>query len=198
MTARSHRCGGPLRIAVNISPRQLQNDDLIRQVEHALAESRLLPDQLELELTETTLLLEDDAIAQTIAGLRRLGAGLALDDFGTSYSSLSHLRQYPIRRLKMDRSFVRGIVTDRGDAAVARAITGLARELKLAVVAEGIETAEQLALLRSFDYEEGQSFTLLYPAVSPPLRAMRSSGWTSCIRRRCCVCPCLLFSCRLS
>ena len=154
---------GSLRIAVNVSPRQLQHDDLVGQVERVLAETGLAAERLELEFTETALLLEDEAIAETIARLRALGVGLALDDFGTGYSSLSHLRQYPIQRLKMDRSFVRGITSDRGDAAVARAIIGLARELRLAVVAEGVETAEQLTLLGSFGCEEGQGFHLGRP-----------------------------------
>ena len=154
---------GPLRIAVNVWPRQLQHDDLVGQVRQVLGETDLAGDRLELELTETTLLLEDEAIAGTIARLRALGVRLALDDFGTGYSSLSHLRQYPIQRLKMDRSFVRGVTRDRGDAAVARAIIGLARELRLSVVAEGVETAEQLALLVSFGCEEGQGFHIGRP-----------------------------------
>ena len=154
---------GPLRMAVNVSPRQLQHDDLVGQVERVLAETGLAASRLELEFTETALLLEDDAIAATIHRLRDLGVGLALDDFGTGYSSLSHLRQYPIQRLKMDRSFVRGIAGNRGDAAVARAIIGLARELRLAVVAEGVETAEQLALVGSFGCEEAQGFYLGHP-----------------------------------
>jgi EAL domain-containing protein (putative c-di-GMP-specific phosphodiesterase class I) len=157
-------CGmGPLRIAVNVSPRQLQHDDLVGQVERVLAETGLAAERLELELTETALLLEDEAIADAIGRLRELGVGLALDDFGTGYSSLSHLREYPIQRLKMDRSFVRGITGDRGDAALARAIIGLARELRLAVVAEGVETAEQLSLLIGFGCEEGQGFHLGRP-----------------------------------
>ena len=154
---------GPLRIAVNVSPRQLQHDDLVGQVERVLAETGLAAERLELELTETALLLEDEAIADAIGRLRELGVGLALDDFGTGYSSLSHLREYPIQRLKMDRSFVRGITGDRGDAALARAIIGLARELRLAVVAEGVETAEQLSLLIGFGCEEGQGFHLGRP-----------------------------------
>jgi EAL domain-containing protein (putative c-di-GMP-specific phosphodiesterase class I) len=154
---------GPLRIAVNVSPRQLQHDDLVGQVARVLAETGLAPGRLELEFTETALLLEDEAIGDAIHRLRDLGVGLALDDFGTGYSSLAHLRQYPIQRLKMDRSFVRGITGDRGDAAVARAIIGLARELRLAVVAEGVETAEQLALLGSFGCEEAQGFHLGRP-----------------------------------
>jgi diguanylate cyclase (GGDEF)-like protein/PAS domain S-box-containing protein len=166
MVAWARHSQGPLRIAVNVSPRQLQHDDLVAQVEQILRETGLAAGQLELELTETTLLLEDEPVEQTVAGLRRLGVGLALDDFGTGYSSLSHLRRYPIQRLKMDRSFVRGIVGDRGDAAVARAVIGLARELDLAVVAEGVETAEQLALLRSLGCDEAQGFLLGRPAAA--------------------------------
>ncbi|MGD9512359.1 MAG: EAL domain-containing protein, partial [Geminicoccaceae bacterium] len=96
------------RIAVNVSPRQLQHDDLVEAASRALAESGLAATRLELELTETALLPEDEKIDETLARLRALGIGLALDDFGAGYASLSHLRQYPIQRLKMDRSFVRG------------------------------------------------------------------------------------------
>ena len=157
----------PLRLAVNVSPRQLQHDDLVGHVAQILADTGLPAERLDLELTESTLLLEDDAIAETLTRLRELGIGLALDDFGTGYSSLSHLRQYPIQRLKMDRSFVRGITSDRGDAAVARAIIGLARELRLSVVAEGVETAEQLALLSNWGCEEGQGFLIGRPVPAP-------------------------------
>lgn len=161
----------PGRIAVNVSARQLQHDDLADIVSHALDETGLPAGCLELELTETALLPEDEKIAETLARLRALGVGLALDDFGTGYSSLSHLRQYPIQRLKMDRSFVRGIMTNRGDAAVAQAIIDLARELNLAVVAEGVETAEQLAVLRSLGCEEGQGFL-----IGRPLPAREVAG----------------------
>jgi EAL domain-containing protein (putative c-di-GMP-specific phosphodiesterase class I) len=162
----------PLRLAVNVSPRQLQHDDLVGHVAKVLADTGLPAERLDLELTESTLLLEDDAIAETLSRLRELGVGLALDDFGTGYSSLSHLRQYPIQRLKMDRSFVRGITTDRGDAAVARAIIGLARELRLSVVAEGVETAEQLALLSSWGCEEGQGFLIGRPVPAPEVEGV--------------------------
>jgi diguanylate cyclase (GGDEF)-like protein/PAS domain S-box-containing protein len=162
---------GPPRIAVNVSPRQLQHDDLAGIVALVLAESGLAASRLELELTETALLPDDEKVAETLARLRALGVGLALDDFGTGYSSLSHLRQYPIQRLKMDRSFVRGIMTSRGDAAVAQAIIDLARELNLAVVAEGVETAEQLAVLRSLGCEEGQGFL-----IGRPLPAREVAG----------------------
>jgi EAL domain-containing protein (putative c-di-GMP-specific phosphodiesterase class I) len=136
----------------------------VEQVAQVLRETGLAAQRLELELTETALLHDDETTGQAISRLRALGVGLALDDFGTGYSSLSHLRRYPIQRLKMDRSFVRGVTSDRGDAAVARAIIALARELNLAVVAEGVETAEQLELLRAFGCEEGQGYYLGRPA----------------------------------
>ena len=158
------RCGlGPLRIAVNVSLRQLQQDELVAQVERVLAETGLAAARLELEFTEAALLAEDAVIGRNIGRLHRLGVGLALDDFGTGCSSLGHLRRYPIQRLKMDPSTVRGIARDRTDAAVARAIVGLARDLRLGVVAEGVETHEQLTLLGSFGCEEAQGFLLGRP-----------------------------------
>ena len=158
------RCGiGPLRLAVNVSQRQLQQDGLPAQIERVLADTGLLAERLELEFTEAALLSESEAVARTLAALDRLGVGLVLDDFGAGAASLGLLRRFPIRRLKMDASAVRDMVRDRGDAALARAIISVARDLRIGVVAEGVETAEQLAMLGSFGCEEAQGFFLGRP-----------------------------------
>lgn len=160
------RSGGPVRMAVNISARQLQQEGLAEEVGQALASSGLAPAQLELEVNEGALLQEDEATVRALAQLRALGVGLALDDFGTGFSSLSHLRHYPIQRLKIDRSFVQGVARSRSDATVARHIIALAQELGLTVIAEGIETSEQLTLLRRFGCHEGQGYLLGRPVLA--------------------------------
>ncbi len=166
MTAWERSGMGPLRIAVNVSSRQLQQEELADQVERVLTEHGLAADRLELEFTEATLLADDEAIARTIGRLHRLGVGLALDDFGAGCSSFGQLRRYPIQRLKLDPATVRGTTRDRADAAVARAVIGLARDLRLGVIAEGVETAEQLSLLGSFGCEEAQGFFLGRPMAA--------------------------------
>ncbi|MFO1048808.1 MAG: EAL domain-containing protein [Geminicoccaceae bacterium] len=151
------------RLAVNLSARQLRQDRLVAMVERTLAESGLPAQRLELEVTETALLPSDGKVAATLAALRSLGVSLALADFGVASSSLSLLRQYPIQRLKMDRAFVRDITSDRANVAVARATIDLARELGIVVLAVGVETAEQLAILRDLGCEEAQGFLIGRP-----------------------------------
>jgi diguanylate cyclase (GGDEF)-like protein/PAS domain S-box-containing protein len=159
------------RLAVNVSPRQL-NDSLLDQVQQSLGACAIDPKSLELELTETALLLDQVTATATMQELRALGIGLALDDFGTGYSSLSNLRHYPVQRLKIDRSFIRSITSDRGDAALSRAVIELARGLSMRVVAEGIETEAQLGLLRQFGCDEGQGFYLGRPQDSAQVPAL--------------------------
>jgi diguanylate cyclase (GGDEF)-like protein/PAS domain S-box-containing protein len=138
------RCG----ISVNLSSRQLLNGDILDVVTAALARTGLDPTLLTLELTESTL-VDDAASAEVLLRrLRALGLNLALDDFGTGYSSLTYLRAFPIGILKIDKSFVRSIGTEREDAAIVAAIIALAKNLNMSVVAEGVETHEQLAVLR--------------------------------------------------
>jgi diguanylate cyclase (GGDEF)-like protein/PAS domain S-box-containing protein len=156
----------PLRIAVNLSGRQFKQYNLIGIVDQILAETGFDPSNLELELTESTLMENADSTVVVLKGLRGMGINLAIDDFGTGYSSLSHLKQFPIDRLKIDRSFVREITTDADDAAIAEAIIAMAHSLKLKVVAEGIERQDQLDFLASRRCDEMQGFLL-----SPPVTA---------------------------
>ena len=137
-----------LRVAVNLSPRQFHNGDLVRQVRDALGESGLEPGALELEITESVLIKQNMEAIEKLTELAELGVKLAIDDFGTGYSSLSYLKRLPIHRLKIDRSFVRESHIDPDDAAIATAIIGMAAGLGIEVTAEGVENEEQLAFLK--------------------------------------------------
>ena len=134
------RAGGDcgVRVAVNISAIQLQRDNVPLAVEQALAGAGLDGKRLTLELTESALIGDPDRVAQTMQALKRLGATLAMDDFGTGYSNLAYLQKLPIDLLKMDRSFVTGMLADRDKIAIVRAILGLAQALGMHTTAEGI------------------------------------------------------------
>ena len=140
-----------LRVAVNLSPRQFEDKNLVQVVGRALEDFQLAPQCLELEITESHLMQDTERTKATLAGIKSLGVRIALDDFGTGYSSLTSLRRFPIDSLKIDTSFVRDISTERDDVSIAAGIIGLGHKLKLDVIAEGVETEEQLAFL----YEEG-------------------------------------------
>ena len=137
----------PLRIHVNVSTAQFKRDDVISSVSEVLAENSLSPDSLGLEVTESLLASDVPATAEILHRLSRLGVELSLDDFGTGYSSLSYLTHFPFDRLKVDKAFVQGLVTNSKDAAIVRAIIGMGHALGMRVVAEGVETAEQRSLL---------------------------------------------------
>jgi len=155
-----------LRMAVNLSARQFRQDGLIETVRGALAAARLEPRYLELELTESAVMQDAESSVQILRKLSDLGLRISVDDFGTGYSSLSYLRRLPLDKLKIDRSFIREIVTSRDDAEIVRAIVTLAHSLHLKVIAEGVETAEQLAFLRSLGCDQYQGYH-----CSPPLPA---------------------------
>ena len=152
-----------LRVSVNLSPRQFQNADLYRVVSSALHESGLDPRLLELEITETTAMLNLERTMVTLSELRDLGVGIALDDFGTGHSSLNYLRRFPIDRVKIDQEFVQAIEASRSDRAIISAIVQMAHGLDLAVTAEGVETEEQLQFLIEQGCEEVQGFLLGKP-----------------------------------
>jgi diguanylate cyclase (GGDEF)-like protein/PAS domain S-box-containing protein len=142
-------CGWPrVPVAVNLSARQFQQRDLAQRIRRILDEAGVAPEQLELEITESSLMHSvDEALAQ-VQALAAMGIRIAIDDFGTGYSSLSYLKRFPVSRLKIDRSFVRDLCVDREDAAIVASIIGLARTLGMEVVAEGVETPDQLSALR--------------------------------------------------
>jgi diguanylate cyclase (GGDEF)-like protein/PAS domain S-box-containing protein len=137
-----------LRIAVNLSARQLQQRDLIASVERILADSGLPPSALELEITESAAIQVPELTISILTQLKRLGVRISIDDFGTGYTSLSYLKRFPIDTVKIDQNFVRDLVSDAGDAAIISAVISIARALQLSVVAEGVETNEQLAFLQ--------------------------------------------------
>ncbi|MFP5410573.1 MAG: EAL domain-containing protein [Gammaproteobacteria bacterium] len=152
-----------LTLSVNVASRQIR-DPLFREaVRQALASSGIPPGTLELEITESVLLEHTEDTLRTLRELKTLGVALAIDDFGTGYSSLGYLKRFPIDRLKIDQSFVRDLAHDANDRAIVRAIVALARALRLAVIAEGVETAEQLELLRCEDCHHYQGYLFAYP-----------------------------------
>ena len=157
---------GELAVAVNLSARQFQDPGVAQQVWHVLADTGLTPSRLQVEITETSAMHNATAAAATLRELKDLGVRVAIDDFGTGYSSLAYLKRFPIDILKIDQSFVRGLPGDAEDAAIATAVIGLARSLKLDVVAEGVETAEQRDFLRARDCPRAQG-----QLFSPPLSA---------------------------
>lgn len=152
----------PIRVAVNVSPRQLRHESLLGAVGRALRETGLHPNWLELELTESIMQDADEAI-RLLSQLQAIGVQIAIDDFGTGYSSLNHLKRYPIHKLKIDQSFVRDVTHDPHDRAIVTAIIALAHSLNLKAIAEGVETEEQLAYLRSLKCDEAQGYFLGRP-----------------------------------
>jgi diguanylate cyclase len=153
----------PLCVSVNLSARQFQQADLVRQIGAALADSGLDARYLELEITEGTVMHDTTAAVATMHALKRLGVTLSIDDFGTGYSSLSYLKLFPIDVLKIDRSFVTDVTRDPNDAAITHAIIGLAHWLGLFVVAEGVETLEQARFLAAAGCDEFQGYYLSRP-----------------------------------
>ncbi|MGI9505537.1 MAG: putative bifunctional diguanylate cyclase/phosphodiesterase [Geminicoccaceae bacterium] len=157
-----------LRLAVNISPYQLQRNGIERDIRTILKKTGMRLDQLELELTETALMQEGET-TRLLQRLAALGISVALDDFGTGYSSLSYLRRFPIDRIKIDRSFVCDISGSQSDGALSRAVIMLAHGLNVGVIAEGVQTAAQLSLLRHFGCDEAQGFLLGEPVSGDEL-----------------------------
>jgi EAL domain-containing protein (putative c-di-GMP-specific phosphodiesterase class I) len=150
------------RIAVNLFPKQLRYPSLIEDVEAALHDSTLPAELLELEITEDIALNHEEA-AQPLARLREKGVKLAFDDFGTGFASLRYLTLFPVSRIKVDRSFVKGVADDPKSAAIVRSLLGMARSLGLAVIAEGVETSAQAASLRNEHCDAAQGYLYSRP-----------------------------------
>jgi len=154
-----HRIG----MAVNVSGRQLDHDELIEDVRNALADSGLDPTTLTLEITETTLMRDAEATAKRLRSLKQLGVRIAIDDFGTGYSSLAYLRQFPVDALKIDRSFISGIAGSKGSAALIHTLVQLGKTLDIETLAEGIEEQSQLETLQREHCDHGQGFLFSRP-----------------------------------
>ncbi len=152
-----------LRIAVNLSPRQFRQHDLVPRIEATLERTGLPAENLELELTEGMLIEDPDRAEAVLRQLRTVGVRVAIDDFGTGYSSLSYLQRFVADLIKIDQSFVRTIISDPQSAAIARAVISLGHSLQLNVLAEGVETAEQLSFLREAGCDEAQGYLIAKP-----------------------------------
>jgi diguanylate cyclase (GGDEF)-like protein/PAS domain S-box-containing protein len=163
----------PLRMAVNISARQFERDDIVQLVSTALWQSGLEPRWLDLEITESVLMHDPEGSARRITQLRAMGVRISIDDFGTGYSSLAYLQRFPVDTLKIDRSFVAalgaGAQVDAGPAALMQAIIALAHSLGLTVVGEGVETLAQHTLLRNLGCDEAQGYLFAYPLPADQL-----------------------------
>jgi diguanylate cyclase (GGDEF)-like protein/PAS domain S-box-containing protein len=159
----------PVRIAINVSPRELREENFVATVRAILTEAGLEPCYLELELTETFLMQDEIGTAAVLQALRDVGVTLALDDFGTGYSSLSHLQRFPIDTLKIDQSFVRDITTDANDANIVSAVISMGQSLHMRVVAEGVETQDQVVFLQERGCPEAQGYYFCRPVVADQL-----------------------------
>jgi EAL domain-containing protein (putative c-di-GMP-specific phosphodiesterase class I) len=158
-----------IKLAVNLSPVQFRGRGLLATVTQTLAAAGLSADRLELEITEAVLLEQNDTNIGTLHQLRALGTRIAMDDFGTGYSSLSYLRSFPFDKIKIDRSFVFDSISGQQGEAIIRTIAELGSTLGIATTAEGIETAEQLQLVRRAGCTEGQGYLIGRPSASSQL-----------------------------
>jgi predicted signal transduction protein with EAL and GGDEF domain/FixJ family two-component response regulator len=167
----------PVRMAVNLSAKQFKDENLSQIVLSALHDTGLDPRLLELELTEGTLMDDAKATLATLEQLRGIGVYLSIDDFGTGYSSMNYLKRFDVRALKIDRSFICGLPQDSENAAITRAIIAMAHGLKMVVVAEGVETGEQLLLLEEYGCDLVQGFYLGRPAPADAVTGMLQRLW---------------------
>jgi len=166
----------PIQMAVNISASQFKNPQFIDQVEKILKKTGLNPEFLEIEITESVAILELNEIISKLKGLKTLGVSIAIDDFGTEYSSLGRLKMLPIHRLKMDKQFVDGIGHNHKDQAIANAIIQLGKSLDLSVVAEGVEYEDQIAFLRTSECDLIQGYFYYKPLGVSEIQKILISG----------------------
>jgi diguanylate cyclase (GGDEF)-like protein/PAS domain S-box-containing protein len=162
----------PITVAVNISARQFREKNLVDSVAAIISETGLDPRYLELEVTEGVIMHDAEEVIAVLQRLKSLGVTLSIDDFGTGYSSLSYLKRFPVDRLKIDQSFIRDVATDSDGAAIARAVINLGHDLNLKVIAEGVETKEQLDFLRTYQCDEKQGYYFSRPVPAGELEKM--------------------------
>jgi EAL domain-containing protein (putative c-di-GMP-specific phosphodiesterase class I) len=157
----------PLPVAINVSARQLLQQDLCATIDAALREHGVDAGLLEVEITESTAMQNPERAAQMLRQLRLRRVRVAIDDFGTGYSSLAYLKHFPIDALKLDRSFVKGLPDNAGDIAITQAVIGMARNLGVNLIAEGVETDAQRGFLAHYGCEEMQGYVLSKPLSAP-------------------------------
>ncbi len=167
-----HRIGGPLEVSVNVSARQFGHPGLVGEVARVLEETGLDPKGLMLEITESVVMEDAESNVATLRELKDLGVRLAIDDFGTGYSSLSYLHRFPVDALKIDRSFVDGLGEESEDTTIVRSVISLAHALRLEVIAEGVENAEQVERLQALGCRLGQGYIFSRPLPSQELCAL--------------------------
>src|ERR1700678_3018417 len=155
--------GYPIGIAVNVSGRQLDTDQLIGDIQGALSHSGLDPSALTIEITETTLMRNVEATARRLTAVKALGVRIAIDDFGTGYSSLAHLQRFPVDALKIDRSFILGLKNNLEGETLIHTLVQLGKSLAIETLAEGIEQQQELSLLRGENCDSGQGFLFARP-----------------------------------
>ena len=167
---------GSMRVSVNLSSRQLRQMNLVEQVQVILQETGVDPEYISLELTESILMQHESENIATLSALRSLGLCLSIDDFGTGYSSLSYLKHFPLDTLKIDRSFVRDLSTDPDDALITSAILAMGRSLEMKIVAEGVETQDQLSFLRKHQCDQLQGYLFSRPVPADVFRGFLREG----------------------
>ena len=177
-TARWQREGHDLAVAVNLSPMQFRDPNLVRTVFNILEETGLSPQSLELEVTETAVMEDSVATLSTLEALNARGVQIALDDFGTGYSSMNYLKRMPLSNLKVDQSFVQGLPHDKDNHAIVRAILSLARNLGFSVTAEGVETLEQVETLRGMGCDALQGYYFSRPVPAAGIPDLIKREWT--------------------
>lgn len=166
----------PFRISVNLSARQFRQKELFNVINHILLETELEPGRLELELTEGTLMEQTETSSSTLMRLKDLGVRISIDDFGTGYSSLSYLRKFPIDTLKIAQTFVKDLTNNSDDAAISKAIIAMAHSLRLEVIAEGVETVEQLSILYAQGCDAAQGYYLGKPLDETEIPTLLAKG----------------------
>lgn len=163
-------------VSVNISAVEFRQEGFLEGVARILKETGLAPQYLELELTESILMHDVESSTSMLEALKAMGVQLAIDDFGTGYSSLSYLKRFPIGTLKIDQSFVRDIATDADDASIISAVIGMGKNLRQRVIAEGVETQAQLALLQARHCDEGQGYHFSHPVSAEDFARLLDTG----------------------
>jgi len=175
-----------LSVAVNLSPAQFRDSDIVETVAEVLKETGLPAHRLELEITENLLINDTDEVLSKLNRLRELGVAIAMDDFGTGYSSLSYLARFPFSKIKIDRQFIRNMTRDPAMRAIVKTIIALGKSLDVTITAEGVEKPEQADMLRKFGCAQVQGFLYGYPEAAngkhkdtpkvTPIRGRRSSA----------------------